>query len=454
MNYLTITVAVALLLGAGIDPLLAGNSGNDLKAAAVRATAEDPATAAAARAELRGAGPAGLDALYDANAEFAGLFRNETLFGPAPGIPQATNSAWKSFCQAADEIGAQHDDAVSRLYWYKDFEQAKAAARAAGKPILSLRLLGNLDEEFSCANSRFFRTTLYPNAEVSKYLRDHFILHWKSVRPVPRITIDFGDGRKMERTITGNSIHYILMPDGQPVDALPGLYGAKAFLRGLAAAEREAAELSPLEGAAREAHLRQYHERCLAETSDLAARDVKTAGIKISGDPESAAPGQVDGRPAALKELDKLGDSDWNRIAFLHLDDGALDPSSRALITSKIPTAIDAGRLTGSKMAVENPLTATILNLQRSISGDTVRNEYLLHARLHSWFASGVPVGSVDRLNASVYAQLFLMPDSDPWLGLAPANTFTGLDIDHATPSPRSGRRVSFQPKSIQPPAK
>ena len=71
-------------------------------------------------------------------------------------------------------------------------------------------MLGKLTDEFSCANSRFFRTSLYSNKEISNYLRDNFVLHWQSVRPVPRVTIDFGDGRKLERTLTGNSAHYVL----------------------------------------------------------------------------------------------------------------------------------------------------------------------------------------------------------------------------------------------------
>ena len=77
-------------------------------------------------------------------------------------------------CRAAalDAVGQQRDCYASQLYWFTDLEQAKAAAKASGKPILSLRLLGRLDEEFSCANSRFFRTALYANGEVSKVLRD------------------------------------------------------------------------------------------------------------------------------------------------------------------------------------------------------------------------------------------------------------------------------------------
>jgi hypothetical protein len=57
-----------------------------------------------------------------------------------------------------------------------------------------------------------------------------------------------------------------------------------------------------------------------------------------------------------------------------------------------------------------------------------VRNEYALHSKIHDWFASGTAPKDLDRLNSKIYAELFLTPDSDPWLGLVPADTFTGLD--------------------------
>src|SRR6185369_14363712 len=166
---------------------------------------------------------------------------------------------WERVRTAFDRVGRQRDNYVSQLYWFTDLDAAKAAARSSGKPILSLRLLGRLDQEYSCANSRFFRTTLYANTEVSGFLRDHFILHWQSVRPVPRITIDMGDGRRIERTITGNSIHYILNADGQPLDALPGLYGAKTFLNELNRAVTAEQQASKLNGTQRTAFLKNYH---------------------------------------------------------------------------------------------------------------------------------------------------------------------------------------------------
>jgi hypothetical protein len=138
---------------------------------------------------------------------------------------------------ALDRVAAQRDADVSRLYWYTDLEEAKRAAAGRGKPILSLRLLGRLDDELSCANSRFFRTTLYPNERVSKALRERFVLHWSSEREAPLVTIDFRDGRKVQRTVTGNSLHYVLDPQGRVLDAIPGLYTPEAFLLALADAE-------------------------------------------------------------------------------------------------------------------------------------------------------------------------------------------------------------------------
>src|SRR5262249_33660231 len=164
---------------------------------------EDKTEAAKAIAELRSMGPAGLRGFVEAN---------EAEIGSAVRTPGAMRDR---VLGGLDSICAQKDSYSSRLFWYTDLEQAKSASHATGKPILSLRLLGRLDEDLSCANSRFFRIVLYANATVSQFLRDKFVLHWQTERPVPRVTIDFGDGRKLERTLTGNSVHYVLDRDGR-----------------------------------------------------------------------------------------------------------------------------------------------------------------------------------------------------------------------------------------------
>jgi len=208
----------------------------------------DDASGKAAIAQLREAGPAGLDALFTIHA--AGIRALQD---------GKTSSALAQLRAAIESVSGQRDCHASHLYWFTDFTQARAAARESGKPILSLRLLGRLDEEFSCANSRFFRTTLYANEEIAAYLRDHFILHWKSVRPVPKITIDFGDGRVVQRTITGNSIHYALDAEGTVIDALPGLYTPRAFLDWLKKTGRVAQAAGNLKEPTRAKFLSEYH---------------------------------------------------------------------------------------------------------------------------------------------------------------------------------------------------
>lgn len=65
---------------------------------------------------------------------------------------------------------------------------------------------------------------------VARFIGDNFVPCWQSVRPVPRVTIDFGSGRKLIRTLGGNTIIEICLPDGRVIDAFPGLYTPDDFL--------------------------------------------------------------------------------------------------------------------------------------------------------------------------------------------------------------------------------
>lgn len=347
---------------------------------------------------------------------------------------------------ALDQLCQQRDCYASQLYWYTDIEQAKAAAKTSGKPILSLRLLGRLDTDLSCANSRFFRVALYPNSEISQVLRENFILHWQTVRPVPKVTIDFGDGRKLERTITGNSIHYILDSSGRPIDAIPGLYGPKAFLKQIKQAEVIATALNKRSGTEYENLLQQYHLRQLDEIQNQWRADLLKLGIQsppqlverannFTSPPSASVAGSLAISKAAVERpiinaiqpetLDNtpnplaiLDQATWNRLAKLYQHDAKLDANSIALIQAK-----------------KLPNTTTKTNLSRVISNfetvmalDTVRNEYLFHRQIHQWFLQGDETSDVNQLNEKVYAELFLTPSSDPWLGLANNDTYNAID--------------------------
>ncbi|MEX0938624.1 MAG: hypothetical protein WDZ59_12255 [Pirellulales bacterium] len=368
-----------------------------------------------------------------------------------------------------DEVAGQRYACVSRLYWYTDLEKAKQAAHKSGRPILSLRMLGNLTDEYSCANSRFFRTTLYSNQEISQRLQDRFVLHWQSVRPVPRITIDFGDGRKIERTITGNSAHYVLAADGSPLDVLPGLYSPQKFLNWLNVAEmlhQHCANLPPENRAAyvqnhhaarADAVARDWARDLVAVAPELASSEQANARSRFrnasttstrpgQAEPEEAPPAnaamlravtksrvempivlEMAGDPARLSET--TSDELWNKIAALPAHAVALDQASISVIRQENPTAIEAAaRAVTKSVQVEDPVLRLISNLQNSIALDTIRNEYLLHREIHQWFAAGSVDGDAERLNERVYAEIFLTPSSDPWLGLDTPDRYTALE--------------------------
>jgi len=424
--------------------LLLSQSGlaDDLKSLAKQAISKNADEAKVAIAALREVGPKGLAAMLDEH--HATIEQHKLMINVMP----TCTPEWQRLASAIDAVAAQRDAWASGLYWYTDLGQAERAAQEQHKPILSLRLLGKLDEEYSCANSRFFRTALYANKDISQYLAQNFILHWKSVRPVPKITIDFGDGRKIERTITGNSIHYVLSPDGQVIDGIPGLYGPRTFLSvikadadlatRLAAAGNSNATPSLLSAF----HLNATNALDVQYAKDLAAVKAQPASSLVllpskGKDPAPSAKkaarvafgkGAVEA-PVLNQTMPgdavALEDATWKKIAALHADDAKLDASSVNLVASKQDPAA-AMRRAMSKARVEDPLLKIVSNFERSIAEDTVRNEYLLHRQVHAWLAAQ-PFANLDTFNERVYAELFLTPSSDPWLGLAPANTYTAL---------------------------
>lgn len=453
-------------------------TGEDLSAQARKALSPHPAEAASAIKILREAGKEGLGTLV---IEHQDLLERCLKLSPQE---RAGHPEWKRLKNALDQTGAQCDNWASKLYWFTDLEKAKAEAQKQNKPILSLRLLGNLDDELSCANSRFFRTALYPNARINEILYNKFILHWQSVRPVPKVTIDFGDGRKIQTTITGNSVHYVLNSEGKVFDALPGLYGPGAFARWLETGDylfRSWTSPEAGEETRREYFLNHHRNR----REQLAARwsyDLAKVGVDIQltaskqnppvstkliaqqSQPSEQAPmtgesaqpveevsfkfyplGDILGSlPTArraenrtvakavvesslmrgitvsiprdrtiLKDL--TDDATWSKIAEIYAGDAKLDENSLKVLRAKTMNADQA-----------------TFNFQKSIAEDSVRNEYSRHAVIHQWLMEN-PGIALDTLNKKVYAELFLTPDSDPWLGLLPADAYTALQNNGVT---------------------
>lgn len=362
----------------------------------IRAMSSDPRVADAAIAALRSAGQSGMVLMLKS-------------------APPEGASGVERYREALDRVCQQRDCYTSQLYWYTDLNGAKVEAKATGKPILSLHLLGDLSQELSCANSRFFRTTLYSSPTIAKYMRENFVLHWKSVRPVPVITVEFGDGRRIRQTITGNSIHYLLDAEGKPLDALPGLYSPDRFLGHLQTFAQLAKEHS---GSLQAWHYAQWTRIASELGEDLQRIRMSDSERKKATAREAArlTMSKMAGeRPLlALFDLSRqpITDPEWKRIASQRNLQVEFDPASVALMREKA----------GSPKAFDRMLK----NLRESVAEDTIRNEYDFHRRIHEWMLND-PAPQLAELNERVYAELFLTPSSDPWLGLVQDDTFTAI---------------------------
>ena len=114
----------------------------------------------------------------------------------------------------------------------------------------------------------------------------------------------------------------------------------------------------------------------------------------------------------------------WKKIAELHLADSRLDKRSIGLIQRQTHKAL---RSEEDDRATEQALANLVQKLEMNIAFDTVRNEYQLHNRIYAWLINDRNNISLNKLNNRVYAELFLTPASDPWLGLFSPDTYMAL---------------------------
>jgi hypothetical protein len=90
-------------------------------------------------------------------------------------------------------------------------------------------------------------------------------------------------------------------------------------------------------------------------------------------------------------------------------------------------------RRAGGVIDENTPFARTLKRFEAALTQDTTYNAYVFHAQLHHWLAtdkSDKLRHDLEALNKRVYADLFLTPDQDAWLGLVPDDTYTALEKD------------------------
>ncbi len=362
------------------------------------------------------------------------------------------------------------------------------------------------------------RTVLYANQELAGYLRGNYILHWSSERPVPRITIDFGDGRTIERTITGNSAHYVLDAQGRVVDVLTGLSAPATFRSRLEEVRELAVGAAKLERHQVNEMMQEWHrskvgaeivdrvaelakdtlalrERLpsmadsasgyrvtFAESSKLDRTSTAVIWRDMPKNPDIPQPNPIEMDQSAAIDVTALRTWVWQPERQIYSALGTSSEAYRATMfsTSKAfsgqaamlssfraspelatrarrelrPTAVDATRISMGKMVVERPMLTQlsgarmqadqlaiatdrgttalqdrIAAVQRNLAGDVAVGELVMRPVIHHWLAENPDI-SFEELNRRVFADLFLTPADDPWLGMSGDGNWTGIRND------------------------
>jgi hypothetical protein len=102
---------------------------------------------------------------------------------------------------------------------------------------------------------------LFSKDNVAAYVNRFFEPVWESVRPVPIVRIDFGNGNVLTRTLHGNILTSVCTAEGQILDALPGIYAENVYLNRLNQLRLMGQYVRRLAPAARPLWFQDYHER-------------------------------------------------------------------------------------------------------------------------------------------------------------------------------------------------
>lgn len=389
------------------------------------AISEDATIADAAIQRLRDEGPRGLALMMT-------IHRN-ALDALADGTGDPNTAENQRLIEAMRRVAAQKDAHFSGLYWYTDLSQARAAANETGKPLLALCLLGRLDESLSCANSRFFRTVLYPDPLVAERLREHFVLYWHTVLPAPRLTVDLGDGRTIERTITGNSMHVVMNADGRVLDAMPGLVSAELFAEWLTEArDGFAADAVPTtpetydvasaiialgyepEEAARVAMERTRGKMILEMPIFNEGLVAHRVPINLQLDGRNLATHSLIRRIDRAQPISAVDQHGLTGTSYLMVEDTTLSPNSLRIIENQTPNVTDEQR------------DAMIHQFRRTLIADTAMNRVQLQPVVRRWLSERD--AKLHDAIPWIYAEIFATPLNDPWMGLDTPGVYTGLE--------------------------
>ena len=217
---------------------------------------------------------------------------------------------------------------------------------------------------------------MFSREDLASFINRSFEPVWQTVRPVPLVHLDFGNGNRVTRTLHGNIATYVCTAGGQVLDVLPGIYTPAVYLERLNQF-RLLANYVDQEGIQkREPRLRAYHAGQAA-----ALKNKQPPPVLMNGDMGKRA---IEGR---LKAVLVPGPS--------------------------LPAAPASGNtVETAPLGVPEDLAGW-----KALTEDTVFNETVRRGQIHALLAGQSLVGP-EALTKRLYREVLHADLDDPYLGL------------------------------------
>lgn len=224
---------------------------------------------------------------------------------------------------------------------------------------------------------------LFSQPRVADFINQSFEAVWESVRPVPIVRIDFGNGRVLTRTLHGNILTSVCTTDGFVVDALPGIYTESAYLDRLNVLGAVAKNAQAYPEARRDVLVRAYHR----------------------------------GQAQALKKNAKPGQAAADRKRLAITKRVIERPIELALLPMQ-PLPMPQSR---TQPEAKPALTATEdVASWKELEEDTKLNERTRRLQIHELLA-GTGLVSPEKVTRPIYKDVLHADLDDPYLGLGEA---------------------------------
>jgi hypothetical protein len=238
---------------------------------------------------------------------------------------------------------------------------------------------------------------LLSDPKVGEFLKTQVVPSWEMVREVPKVTVNFGGGKKLERTITGNTVMYLCTPEGTVLDAWPGVYMPEDFLASIHASLRSLKDRAPSDKLA-------WHRERAASSPTLAGMARTSMGKAMVESPllqvlQSAPRSELTGasRPSAVEGFESYAQSltDLSKIPMRP------EQAKRILAANLGPNA------TPEELGME----ATRL--------DSKINIRAMRPAIHLWMAEQKELPTLAQGKQTLFKQVLHIDIDDPYLGLA-----------------------------------